>query len=364
MRINFRWTWVEVLLCVLLVVVAAGEILIYSAPVIRPEQSLGVTVKSVSSAGPSIRLQLAVLHSPADSAIKLAAYPLAKRTDLTQPAVFVYSDGDYPTAGIAPTVAQGVFDHLKGELSAREYRGDVTGVTASELTDVFKDTSKASNRMAVMMTGVMPDKLFSRTIDLVSPWVQAGGTLVWAGGAIGYWDGSRGQALSSTNVVGESGTKRLLGSGVIQYPTSFGRQGTVRSDWASALDLGYKFTGGGLIRDTVTARGGVALGWYSGLYTSVGFLPRGSGGYLIFGGEVPDEASIAVDLTKIVMSHPTLSSGPVAGKLVPLSSASSSATVDWNLPFNAPNGRIMVIAFDPSPDGVYFASQSVAVTGS
>jgi hypothetical protein len=358
---RLRWTWVELFICVLLVGLAAGECAIYTRPLIMSEQSLGISVGSARSAGGSTQVQVEVSHGPADTAIKLAAYPLAESQDLSQPSIFVYNDGTYPTAGVALTVAQGVYDHLVGELSARDYRGQISGLSATQLVAMLKDTGKAKDRMVVIMTGVMPDTAFSRTIDLISAWVRAGGILAWAGGAIGYWNGTRGQALTDVNIVGESGTQRLLGNGVIQYPTTFGREGTVRSDWASALDLAYRFTGAGVLRDAVASQRGVALGWYSGLYASISFLPRGSGGYLIFGGEVPDETSISVDLTKIILSRAASSTGTVAGKLVTLPSTSGPVRIDWSLPFNAPSGRILVIAFDPNQDGVYFATQVVNV---
>jgi len=353
---------VEAVLSLLLVAVALGECLIYSPPLIKSEQSLGVSVQSIRASGTSTQMRVLVSHGPSDAAVKLAAFPLAAGQELSAADIFVYTDADYPTAGVAPTVAQGVYDHLSGELSARDYAGHVSAISAAQLPDVLKEVSKAKDRSLVMMTGVMPDTVFGTKLDLVSPWVQAGGTLAWAGGAMGYWSGTKGQALASANIVGESGTMRLLGSGVIQYPTSFGREGTTRSDWASALDVAYKFTGVGVLRNAVASKGGFAFGWYSGLFSSISFLPHGSGGYIIFGGEVSDEASIAVDLTKILMSHATSSAGIVAARLVTLTSTSSSTSLDWSLPFNLPNGKIVVIAFDPNPDGVFFASETVPVS--
>ena len=359
MRANFRWTWLEAALCVVLLGVGIGEVLIYSPPLIHAEQNLGVSVQSVTPGDTTVRLQLAVTHGSGDSAIQLAAFPVATGHALAQPDVYVYADTNYPTAGVAPTVALGVYDHLQGELTARGYSSHVSAVTALALAKVFKDTANARNSRVVMMTGVAPDLVFSKTLDLITPWVEAGGVVAWAGGAIGYWNGTRGQPLSATNVMGEHGTEQLLGAGIIDYPTQFGREGTARSDWASALDLSYRFTGAGVRRDTVASRGGISLGWYSGLYQSISFVPHGSGGYLIFGGEVPDEAAVAVDLTKIVMSDALSGSGVVASRRVGLTSTSTPARISWDVPFNPAGEQLALVAFDPSQDGVFFSAQAV-----
>jgi hypothetical protein len=266
----------------------------------------------------------------------------------------VYDDSRFPAADVAPTVPQGIFDHLSAELAARHYDPPVVPVSAEALANVLMDTARAPGRVVVMMTGVLPANVFSKNADLVSPWVQAGGVAVWGGGAIGYWTGRNGQPLSVDDALGEAGTQRLLGSNVVQYPTTFGRLGDVPSAFASALDESYNFTGAGVLLASITAHGGLDLGWDSGPFTSVAYLPRGLGGFLIFGGEVPDEASVSVDLARILMSGAIFGTGQAASKHLTLAGSATAEKVDWKLPFPATNSGIMLVAFDPSPDALYF----------
>ena len=358
MRAGTHWTWLETVVGTLVVGLVVAEIVISSSPVQRAEQGLSVDVRSVSLSNQASTVHLAIAHGSSDRNIDFAAFPLGNKT-VRQPSVYVYDDSRFPAADVAPTVPQGVFDHLSAELGARHYQPSVVAVSADGLADLLRDTATAPGRVAVMMTGVIPADVFSRDTDLLSPWVQAGGVAVYGGGAIGFWSGRNGQALSTEDELGQAGTQRLLGSNVVQYPTMFGRLGNVQSPFASALDLTYNFNGAGVLLDSVTAHGGLNLGWDSGQFTSVAYLPRGSGGFLIFGGEIPDETSVSVDLARILMSGVIFGTGQAASKHLTLARSTTGETIDWELPFPPPNAGIMLVAFDPSPDALYFFKRQI-----
>jgi hypothetical protein len=358
MRTGAHWTWLESVVGALVVGLVVAEIVISSSPVQRAEQSLSVDVKSASLTDQASTVHLAIAHGTSDQNLDFAAFPLGDKP-VRQPSVYVYDDSRFPAADVAPTVPQGIFDHLSAELVARHYESPVVAVSAEGLASVLRDSTTAPGRVVVTMTGVLPANVFSNSTDLLSPWVQSGGVAVWGGGAIGFWSGRNGQPLSSDDALGEAGTQRLLGSSVVQYPTTFGRLGDVPSAFASALDVTYNFTGTGVLLDSVRAHGGLDLGWDSGRFTSVAYLPRGSGGFLIFGGEVPDEASVSVDLARILMSGAIYGTGKVASKHLTLAGSATGGTVDWVLPFPAPNGGIMLVAFDPSPDALYFFKRQI-----
>lgn len=357
-RAGSQWTWLETVVGVLLIGLVVAEIVISSSPVERAEQSLAVDVRSASFTDQASTIQLKISHGSPRQELDVAAFPLADKP-APQLSVYVYDDSRFPAADVAPTVPQGIFDHLSAELAARHYEPPVVAVSAEGLAGVLLDTARASGRVVVTMTGVLPANVFSKDADLVSPWVRAGGVAVWGGGAIGFWSGRKGQALSSDDALGEAGTQRLLGSNVVQYPTTFGRLGDVPSAFASALDASYNYTGAGVLLGSITAHGGLDLGWDSGQLTSVAYLPRGSGGFLIFGGEIPDEASVSVDLARILMSGAIYGTGHAASKRLTLAGSATAETVDWKLPFPASNGGIMLVAFDPSPDALYFFRRQI-----
>jgi hypothetical protein len=357
MRTGAHWTWLESVVGALLIGVVVAEIVISSSPVQRAEQGLTVDVKSASLTDQASTVDLTISHGSPHQALDVAAFALGDKL-VRQSSVYVYDDSRFPVADVAPTVPQGIFDHLSGELVARQYALPVVAVSAEGLAHVLQNTATAPGRVVVMMTGVLPANVFSNNTDLLSPWVQAGGVAVWGGGTIGFWSGRNGQALSTNDALGETGTQRLLGSNVVQYPTAFSRQGDVQSAFASALGVTYNFTGAGVLLDSVTSHGGLDLGWNSRKFTSVAYLPRGSGGFLIFGGEIPDEASVSVDLARILMSGAIYGTGQVASKHLTLA-GSATDEVDWGLPFPVPNGGIMLVAFDPSPDALYFFKRQI-----
>jgi hypothetical protein len=349
---DVRLTWLEVFVGSLLIGIIVVEFLVYSPPIRGLENSLTVS-GSVRQSAQSTTVRLAI-SGASDQDLRVVAFPLTDKT-VREPSVFVYADASFPVAGVAPLVAQGIPDHVGGELLAHHYAGSFARVTATGMADMFRDTGRAGDRVVVVMTGVLPAPVFSPKVDLVSPWVQAGGIVVWGGGTIGFWSGVRGQTLSANDAVGEAGTERLLGPGVVRYPTTFGRLGTSQSSFGSALDVAYRFASAGVLRDPVLARGGIALGWYSGPFSSVTYVPRGQGGYLIFGGEILDEASASVDLTRILLSGAVYAAGQVDYKELRLSKAKPSSVLDWELPFAMPKGGVMLVAFDPNPDSIYFS---------
>jgi len=357
-RADAHWAWLEFVIGALLIGVAVVEIVISSSPFQRAEQGLSVEVTSTSLTDKASSFHLMVSHGSPKQPLDLAAFALGKRP-VRQLSVYVYEDSRFPVADVAPTVPQGIFDHLSGELATRHYEASVAAVSAEDLARVLKDTTTAAGRVAVMMTGVIPANVFSSNVDLLTPWVQAGGLAVWGGGAIGFWSGENGQSLSTDDALGDAGTQRLLGSNVVEFPTTFGSRGDVESAFASALDLNYNFTGAGVFLDAIAAHGGLDLGWDSAQVTSVAYLPRGLGGFLIFGGEIPDEASVSVDLARILMSGAIYGTGQAASRHLTLSGSAAGQTVDWALPFPTPTSGLMLVAFDPSPDALYFYRRQI-----
>ncbi len=328
------------------------ELSMYSPPVMQRVQSLTVSVQSATLGTTITDVNLIVGHGPSDRELDLAAFPLSR--PVQNPAIFVFNDGTYPTANVIPRAIRGVFDHVSGELRLRGYQEPIQGVTGPDLPGLLAATKLAPNRALVLMMGILPSEVFSKTVDLITPWVKAGGLLIWGGGTIGFWSATSGHQLSAAAAVGEAGTERLLGKDVVQYPAVPGRNGTDASPFATALGISFQPTGAGVLRDSILARGGLSLGWYAGQFASVTFLPTGRGGYLIFGGDVLDEVPASIDLVRIILSGVLSGSGPVASRQLELSQLNPSQTVNWSLPFKTPTQGFMLVAFDPNPDGIYF----------
>ena len=350
--------WLEVFIGVSLIGLVAWEVLLYSPPIQAIQIRLGVTVRAFHASAQASSLKIGLTHSSADRSLRLVAFPLSDRP--IQPRdIFVFVDSSFPTAGASPTSVQGIFDHLAAELDVHGFPGRIRAVTEGGLRDLLTMTSFASQRVLVIMTGVTPSSVFSTRTDLISPWVKAGGLFVWGGGTLGYWTAAPGQALLARNVVGEGGTVQLLGVGVVKYPWADVRVADRASDFGSALNVAYRLANVGLARDPILARGGLDLGWDLEHFLSIGYLPRGAGGYLIFGGAIVDEESVAQDLTRLLLTNSLNAAGPVAAKDVYLTPSRSVEDVVWDLPFPPPKAGIMLAALDPNPDGVFIHSEIV-----
>lgn len=355
---NFRW--LEVCFGVLVVGILVGEVVLYSPPVQQATHHLGVVVQSVRTDAQSTSLEIAIAHGSTGQGLRLVAFPLSDRP-VTRPSLFVYADPNYPTADAVQGTVDGIVDHLAGELLAHQYGSPVVAVTDSGLREVLAATSAASGRAVVMMSGVSPASVFSKGIDLLAPWVQAGGLVIWGGATIGYWSGIGGQPLTAGGRLsfGEMGTELLVGKGVVRYPWVDRRVGELQSDFAAALGITYQFASAGVLRDPALARGGLTLGWYSGPYSSLTYLPRGQGGYVLFGGEILDETSVSRDISRLFLTGALAAKGQVASKEIGPSGSPASSVIRWNLPFRVPNAGLMFIAFDPNPDGVFYYSRFI-----
>src|SRR5207245_6812898 len=174
------------------------------------------------------------------------------------------------------------------ELRIHAYAQPVGMVNADGLEDVFKATSKANGRAVVIMTGALPEEVLSRDVNLVTPWVNAGGLVVWGGGTIGYWAARHGQPLSNDGSplsLLEKGPALLLGEGVVHFPSVYHLIAKQPTPLGSALGIAYEFASDGVDWPAAVRLGGKALGSTAGSFSSVTYIPHAQGGFLLFGGE-------------------------------------------------------------------------------
>jgi len=357
--------FLEAILAVFLLGIVAGEVVLFSPPVQTHVQTLATTAQIERVNSDSTTLEVKITHGTADENLRLVAFPRPP-AGLGYRTVFVYYDGAYPTASVNPLASQGVIDNLAGELLIRHYPRSVFPMSAATLVDILRRTTDASSEAIVAMTGVMPSNTFSRGVDLLTPWVRAGGLLIWGGATIGYYSGVEGRSLATIPAkngpsLGESGIEQILGKGIVAYPWASQRVATNRSDAASAFGLTYQFASAGIKSGAALARGGKVLGWYTDQYSSVTFLPVARGGYLIFGGEVLDAALISRDIAQLLASGVQYGSGQIAARDIRLSDLRETAVVRWPLPFGASTSGVTFIAFDPRPDGAFFYQREIDV---
>ena len=75
-------------------------------------------------------------------------------------------------------------------------------------------------------------------------------------------------------------------------------------------------------------------------------------------GEILD-ASVAQDISVILLSEAIYSTDSLATKNIHLSDIPSDSVFRWNFPFGVALSGMVVIAFDPNPTGVSFDQQPI-----
>lgn len=341
--------------------VGISEILIFD-----PRPAVSSTQLTVATAGRDpggqVTLDVQVNRAGAARQIRLVA-----RTGAARPInrIAVLVDQTLQSSGSDLRTVKGVYDNLATEATLRGLPFTVTAVDAAGMERLLQDVQRAQDLVVVNPMGVLPANSFSLQRDLLTPWLRAGGRLVWAGDLAGYYSASPGQVLgASPDNPGLEGNRLVYGGrNVLLEPFEWGRQGSARSAPAEALELAYTFTHGGVLSTAAVAAGGGGLGWLdAGGRSSIAWVPDGSGGILTFGGEVRSEVVLVNDLLRLLLFGFDSPSSQVAYQDFPLSSSDSAKSFEWKVPLPSEAG-LTVVAFDPDDNGVYLRALPVAIPG-
>ena len=345
------FVWFQAALSVVSLFVVVAEIAIFSSPATNHQGSLGVSVRTIGETAESTSLNIQVVHGTADKSLRVVAFPLS--SSVTTRAIYVYNDLNYPTASADPNL--GLLENLAGQLYIDRYPRPVVGVDAKGLEDILTATSLATDRTVVLMTGVLPATVFSKRVDLLTPWVSAGGLVISGGATLGYYSGVPKRQLSDSAALsyGESGPAKILGSGVATFPWAYERPSTSTSPIGAALNISFSFASAGIRVGAAVSRHGLILGSTTPEFSSVTYLPSGAGGIVVFGGEAIDPEQISHDISQLVVSNATGGQGQVTAKDIDLTAIPRESNILWQLPFAYAKGGIMVFAFDPDPDSAF-----------
>jgi len=201
---------------------------------------------------------------------------------------------------------------------------------------------------------MFPAAVFSTTTNLVSPWVAAGGILVWGGTPVGAQSAPpRTNKNSEPGDIsaGPAGVERLLGPGFLGAPPDPRRYASRRTPTAKALDLGYQYTGVSLL-DIGSRKHRTPIGWASSGRSSISLVRRGRGSFVMFEGPIFFEEIVVRDLSRLILSGVLSATGPIRWRDVDPSAVARRSGVAWTIPMGP--GPVMVALLDPSPEGVVF----------
>lgn len=284
-----RSKWQLVPIIVLLALLVA-EVYWY-IPYTHPESSKMHIVDISLNANDAVTIKYQLSASlPLDATIVVTPVQ-RKPQDLT---IYVYYDRNYPVACGLVTLTKMLWEQLTTELGVRGYAAEVKLANAAELEAIF---SAKRHCIVIMASGGFPSNVFSWQTNLVKPWLDSGGTLIWFGWMPGYYTVDRGQegmVWGMPNQLMEEGIKRMGLDGFFEVkaiwdqPTNTDSQ----SPLSEALDISYSLIQQAPLIHKVVASGGLTLGKIGGetgrLRSSVSVIPIGSGKIIVFGFVVRD----------------------------------------------------------------------------
>jgi len=169
-----------------------------------------------------------------------------------------------------------------------------TVISATLLENVLKDPiRKPGSTVLVLGTGVLPALVFNNTTNLITPWIESGGIVAWAGLAPGWVEAGPNQTLSQavSSSLQWEGQLQLLGYPLVNpaSPAANGQQpneSSPASAFAEAMDIPSLLSSSPISTANVTSvqsAGGSVLGHYTGgtsNQTDLVFQPMGEGGFL------------------------------------------------------------------------------------
>jgi hypothetical protein len=315
----------RVVIIVFLVLILVSEILLYT-PALSGRLSLSVEM-GVSDGRISGN---DTIRSPVAADVRQSLYLVHQFPQIST--VYLYFDTSYPWSYSNPVDWYGISAHIE---TVSDFRGvpiSVVVLSASQLPG-FLTTSPAPGTVLIVASGVLPDTVFTKSLNLVAPWVKDGGILVWMGDRIGTYSGQSGVPLKYPSPLnpGANGTREFLNLSLLGGTSQFYNS---TSMLASAFNLNY--TLGIPFDDLNTTRlpayNGTSIGNLQGGFTNLAIVPLGSGEIIYFGGPTEDATNLGLILTNLLETG--LYTGQVV--LVNVTSIALSAGSSIVVPFSFP----------------------------
>ncbi len=332
-----------------LAVLLVSEAALYFAP-FKPSLSITVTFSVVDG-----RI-ISTTHLTSSYAGSFRQVYLVGTEPSNPPTIYYYYDSSYSTAGVNLGSWYGFPHHIEAVVAQRGLPISVDVVNAAELALLFESPTTTGD-LVVMASGVFPSTVFSRSINLVSPWLEAGGRLYWIGAPIGFYSAQPGAAVKAgPSNPGADGVDTFvsgdwLGGRSTRAPIF--QNSTIVS---AALNLLYPYGLGSsyeLNITSVTLGGGQIIGPSDDGYSNAGLIPYGSGAIVDMASALvhPYEADLAISLVNMIQVG--LYSGPI--QVVGISNASTTAasSVTWTYSVSALETNFCVFTEQTDPTAMF-----------
>jgi len=275
----------------ILVLLLLGELMWYSAPTSPKRGSFSVLNVIKETEGSKMNVTITYqfdANLPLDAAVVITPVTGAPE-DMP---VYVFYDADYPTVGTNWIFIAMLQAHLKAELTLRGYNAVVELVNAEELKDILLAGERA---IVIMASGAFPSNVLSQNVNLIKPWIDSGGVLVWFGFYIGYYVVDKGMTKETIKDddprnFRENGSKQLGLDGFFEYQEldNNPKVAVYQSPISDAIDTSYDLIQQAPLLHMVWANNGSVLGKIGGenpfrFRSSISLIPSGKGRIVIFG---------------------------------------------------------------------------------
>jgi len=342
--IKNRWQLIPIAIIILLLVSEA----IWYAPYTHPKEGSlriqGVTLDETGNV--TINVQLST-NLPLDATIVIT--PVAEAPEDLP--IYVFYDKNYPTVNTSWIFNQMLWEHVKTEFYLRGYSAEVELANAEELESLLSAKTPA---ILIIASGAFPSNLFSWEKNLVKPWIDSGGILIWFGGVPGYYIAQKGQSGEEIEQdlpqhLYEEGPKRLGLESFFEF-MAIEEQPTVaelESSLSEMLDTKYNLIKQAPLLHKVISVNGLVLGKIGGhpekLKSSISMIPIRIGKTIIFGYFLR---------SSLVLNGPELSARDIAQILCSGVLESSSISNIWHRSYQLSEGetRVDTLALQIEPN--------------
>lgn len=277
---RIRW---EYLLIFILVFTLCSELVWQVAPLFDVKSNFSL---SVSNTGQRVIVNYSMYANVMLDA-KILLIPVVERPPFDAH-IYIFYDPNYPAIGTGWERVHMLWSNLNREMFLRDSKEEINLVSAKELENLMSSKEKA---VVIFGSGAFPSNVFSRDKNLVTPWLDSGGILLWFGWPPGYYTVYEGQVDNANfsrlpQHLHEEGVNQLGLADLVQInPFSFPLETADNSSLLSnLLEINYNLIQYGLLTDRLP-QDDLILGQTGGSpsKSSVSVVPVGMGKIIVFG---------------------------------------------------------------------------------
>ena len=341
-----------------------------------------VSVDRVSFANTSVSVTLSVTSHRASTLSLTAVSAPGRIVPPAERPIFFVEDPGHPV--LFGSAADVVFQLQRIERSLTVFGPPppISVVSTSDLPSVLATNPRGI--VMVLESGVLPTSVLPPNSTYLRAWLYGGGTLVWAGGPIGFFQQADGPSGARILPIGWRAQTQLLGypltdptgnaSALLPLGQSGDSTASAPSPYSSALATVYRGVPFGANLSQVFAHGGVDLGWDEPgphARSSLVYLPEGYGSIFYFGGALsapgsPGVAdggySLAIDVARLLGTGfvPSPLGSPAYRHVAVDPFGSSSIRLDRVSP---PTPAVLIVQSSVLGDDVFYWSNEISPGG-